>query len=121
MNVPRFIASFALVALAPVAADAQFTTFVSPPQRVDTIVLTDTVIRTADSAGTSVANMKAWVDSAAGNAVDLSAIDTTPVAAPRGDVFGDGLPAPDTATPLPMILTAGVGAIAAGAFLLRRR
>lgn len=120
MIAPRRIASLALVALAPAAADAQFTTFVAPPPRVDTVVVDS--IRTADSVSSaSVANMKAWVDSAAGDAIDLSAVDSTPVVADRGDVFGDGLPAPDTATPLPTILTLGAGAIAAGAFLLRRR
>lgn len=111
------IASLALIALAPVAAAAQFTTFVAPPERVDTIVVTDTVVTPVADSATAVANMKAWVDSAAGAAVDLDSVGTT---AP-GDVFPDGLPAPDTATPLPLLLTLGAGAIGAGVVLLRRR
>lgn len=125
----RLIASLALVALAPAPAAAQFTTFVSPPPKVDTLIVLDSAgVPTADSVSrASIANMKAWVDSAAGNAVDLAAADTIPATtpattpAPGGEVFGDGIPAPDTATPLPLLLTLGAGAIGAGAYLLRRR
>ena len=125
------IASLALVALVPLVAEAQFTTFVEPPQRVDTVVVVDTIAVAADSARVAE-DLKAWVDSAAGGAVDLRdtlAIDTRTgevrrdgVPAPdTGDVLRNGVPAPDTATPLPLMLVAGAGGIAAGAFLLRRR
>lgn len=124
MTAARFIASFAFVALAPSSAAAQFTTFVAPPPRVDTVVVVDSVraAPTADSlARANINNMKAWVDSAAGDAVDLRAAPgpNTPAEGPA--VFSDGAPAPDTATPLPMILAIGAGAMGAGAFLLRRR
>lgn len=114
----------ALVALAPGAASAQFTTFVAPPQRVDTVVVIDTVAAapSADSvARANINNMKAWVDSAAGDAVDLRnrPVSDSPLP-PAGD-FVDGAPAPDTATPLPLLLAIGAGAMGAGAFLLRRR
>ena len=123
MLVRRLIASLVLVAGVPVAAAAQFTTFVSPPPKVDTVVLLDSAgVPTADSVSrASIANMKAWVDSAAGNAVDLAAADTLPARTPAGDVFTDGAPAPDTATPLPLMLAIGASAIGTGAFLLRRR
>lgn len=123
MLVRRLVASLALVAVVPAAAAAQFTTFVSPPQKVDTVVLLDSAgMPTPDSVSrASIANMKAWVDSAAGNAVDLAAADTLPSRTPAGDVFRDGAPAPDTATPLPLMLAIGTSAVGAGAFLLRRR
>jgi len=122
------IASLALVALVPLVAEAQFTTFVEPPKRVDTVVVVDTIAVAADSARVAE-NLKAWVDSAAGGAVDLRdtlAIDTRTGdvvrdGVRRDDVLRDGVPAPDTATPLPLMLVAGAGGIAAGAFLLRRR
>ena len=121
MTLRGSLASLALVALTPLAASAQFTTFVAPPERVDTVVVTDTVIAPVVDSAEAIDNMKAWVDSAAGGALDLDSVGTTP-ATPPGDVFTDeGLPAPDTATPLPTILTLGAGAIAAGAALLRRR
>lgn len=123
MTIRGSLASLALIALTPVAAAAQFTTFVAPPERVDTIVVTDTVIAPAVDSAEAIDNMKAWVDSAAGGALDLDSVGVpAPEAVPPGDVFtDDGLPAPDTATPLPTILTLGAGAIAAGALLLRRR
>lgn len=124
----RLLSSFALVALAPGAAAAQFTTFVAPPPRVDTVIVADTLVTAPPSADSvaraSINNMKAWVDSAAGDAVDLRAETSTGAAtpaAPAAGVFTDGAPAPDTATPLPMILALGAGAMGAGAFLLRRR
>ena len=124
MSFRSLAASLALVALAPAAAAAQFTTFVAPPERVDTIVLTDTLVVARDSAAASINNMKAWVDSAAGGAVDLRRRTEIPAAVTdtaTGDVFADGAPAPNTATPLPMLLTLGVGAMGAGVVLLRRR
>lgn len=128
MSLRGSIASLALVALVPLVAEAQFTTFVEPPKRVDTVVVVDTIAVAADSARVAE-NLKAWVDSAAGGAVDLRdtlAIDTRTGdvvrdGVRRDDVLRDGVPAPDTATPLPLMLVAGAGGIAAGAFLLRRR
>lgn len=126
MTAGRLFASIALATLAPATAAAQFTTFVAPPARVDTVIVTDTLVAaapTADSlARANIRNMKAWVDSAAGNAVDLreQAAPPTPLP-PAGDVFPDGAPAPDTATPLPLLMVLGAGAIGAGTVLLRRR
>lgn len=126
MTAGRLFASLALATLAPVTATAQFTTFVAPPPRVDTVIVKDTLVArapTADSlARANIQNMKAWVDSAAGDAVDLRerTATSTPLP-PQGDVFADGAPAPDTATPLPLLLALGAGAIGAGSALLRRR
>ena len=124
MTAGRLFASLALVALAPGAAAAQFTTFVAPPPKVDTVIVADTLVvaaPTADSlARANINNMKAWVDSAAGDAVDLRTdpVEATPL--PQPGYFADGAPAPDTATPLPLIVLLGAGAIGAGAVLIRR-
>lgn len=124
MTARRLFATLALVALAPLPAAAQFTTFVAPPPKVDTVIVADTVVvagPTADSlARANINNMKAWVDSAAGDAVDLREQTSLPPL-PPADTFVDGAPAPDTATPLPMLLIVGVGAIGAGTYLVRRR
>ncbi|MBA3890282.1 MAG: hypothetical protein H0X64_07110 [Gemmatimonadaceae bacterium] len=125
MTSGRLFASLALVALAPGAAAAQFTTFVAPPPRVDTVIVADarlTPAPTADSlARANINNMKAWVDSAAGNAVDLRAEVATAAPLPQPGYFADGSPAPNTATPLPLIVLLGASAIGAGTVLLRRR
>jgi hypothetical protein len=109
--------------LLPAAAAAQFTTFVAPPERVDTVIVFDTVrVADADSVSrASINNMKAWVDSAAGDAVDLRTVTDSPTTPDRVPAFTDGAPAPDTATPLPLLLTLGAGAIGVGTVLLRRR
>jgi hypothetical protein len=106
----------------PAAAGAQFTTFVQPPPRpADKVVVvgTDTVGRVIDSTAVVTAdNMRAWVDSAAGDIVPPrdTIVQTTTV---RG--FVDGSRAPNTATSLPMLLVLGAGAVGAGALLLRSR
>lgn len=118
------LVALTLVALAPGVAAAQFTTFVAPPKKVDTIVVADSALAaapTADSlARASINNMKAWVDSAAGPGIDLG---DTAVATSDGQVaaFSDGAPAPNTATPLPLLTTLGMGALGLGAWLLRRK
>lgn len=125
MTAGRLFASLALVTLAPGAASAQFTTFVAPPQKADTVIVADTLVAaapTADSlARANINNMKAWVDSAAGDAVDLRTAPVTATPMPEPGYFADGSPAPDTATPLPLMVVLGAGAIGAGTVLLRRR
>ena len=130
MDVRRFVLSFALVALAPSVGEAQFTTFVAPPKKVDTVVAGDSVVvaaaPTADSvARATIANMKAWVDSAGGDAVDLRAATsrstTTPTVGEPVATFSDGAPAPNTATMLPLIAAFGASAVGVGVVLLRRK
>ena len=129
------IIALALLALLPAAAEAQFTTFTPPRPRVDT---TRTVVTRADSIGAAdsvaratITNLKAWVDSAAGDIV-VNRVDTAgrptaatgPVTAGRTEptsVFRDGARAPDTATWLPLIALVGVGAVGVGVLLLRGR
>jgi hypothetical protein len=129
----------AFSALLPATAAGQFTTFVTPPRpRVDsakTVVTPAQQQAAADSvARVAITNMKAWVDSAAGDVV-VNRVDSTgrPVAAPgpvtsgtatagaSTSVFRDGARAPDTATWLPLLVLVGTGAIGVGVLLLRWR
>jgi hypothetical protein len=140
------IVVLAFSTLLPATASGQFTTFVTPPRpRVDsaTAVATPAQQRTtADSvARVAITNMKAWVDSAAGDVV-VNRVDSAgrPVAAtgpvtsgvvtpaPPGAasaestaVFREGARAPDTATWLPLLVLVGTSAIGLGVVLLRWR
>jgi hypothetical protein len=135
------IAVLAFSTLLPAAAAAQFTTFVTPPRpRADSVrpVATPAQQRAAaDSvARVAITNMKAWVDSAAGDVV-VNRVDSAgrPVAAPgpvtsgaaaaaspgSTSVFQDGARAPDTATLLPLLVLVGAGALGVGVILLRWR
>jgi hypothetical protein len=134
----------AFSALLPAMAGGQFTTFVTPPRpRVDSTKIAPTPEQkqaTADSvARVTITNMKAWVDSAAGDVV-VNRTDSAgrPVAAggpvttgttptPRAanpestTTFRDGARAPDTATWLPLLVLVGASAIGVGVVLLRWR
>lgn len=139
------IAVLAFSALLPATALGQFTTFVTPPRpRVDTTTSPATPAqqqRAADSvARVAITNMKAWVDSAAGDIV-VNRVDSAgrPVAATgpvtsgavttgrnaasaeSTSVFREGARAPDTATWLPLLVLVGTGALGVGVLLLRWR
>jgi hypothetical protein len=138
------LAILAFSTLLPAVSEGQFTAFTPPRQRVDSAARNaPTPAQQQQAAADSIArvtitNMKAWVDSAAGDVV-VNRVDSTgrPVAAP-GPVtsgaagrsatpaestmtFRDGAPAPDTATYLPLLLLVGTGAIGVGVLLLRWR
>ena len=137
------LAIFALSILLPAGVEAQFTTFTPPRQRTDTTVRPAPTPAQQQVAADSVArvtitNMKAWVDSAAGDVVvnrpdstgrPVAAtgpvtLGTTPrVATPAESTlaFRDGARAPDTATYLPLLILVGTGAIGVGVVLLRWR
>lgn len=139
------IAVLAFSTLLPATASGQFTTFVTPPRpRVDTATTVGTPAQqrvAADSvARVAITNMKAWVDSAAGDIV-INRADSTgrPVAAPgpvtsgavapvgraasaeSTSVFQEAARAPDTATLLPLLVLLGTGAVGLGVLLLRWR
>jgi len=135
----RAAATLTFITLLPVvSASAQFTTYVPPqPRRVDSAA----VVAVGDSARAPVSadsaqrlaitNMKAWVDSAAGDVTGrrLTATEhetgvggtTTATTRSATSTFRDGGTAPNTASPLPTLALFGAGALAVGVLLLRRK
>jgi LPXTG-motif cell wall-anchored protein len=132
-----------LLTLCSFQASAQFTGVVVPP-RAKVVAAADTTPKTVAQQRDSVAsvkltNMKDWVDSAAATlGVPAAPVvtDTTaapavppvvaPVPEPAGPPratteFHEGAPAPNTATPIPMLALTGLASLAAGLWLLRRR
>jgi hypothetical protein len=138
------LAVLAFSALLPAMAGGQFTTFVTPPRpRVDSTKIAPTPAQqraTSDSvARVTITNMKAWVDSAAGDVVVnrtdsagrpvaatgpvTSGTTSTQTVASRESTaaFQEGARAPDTATWLPLLVLLGTSAIGVGLILLRWR
>lgn len=140
MSYRRF-AQFALIALIPKLAGAQFTTFIPP--RAQTSDSAKAVIAAAQKAKTDstiqaqLTNMKTWVDSAAG----LPPAPTSPkpaadsiarpparsdsvggevVSMPRRDsaLVAGGLTAPETASALPLLAIMGAGLLLVGGVLI---
>ena len=126
--------------LTPAALSAQFTTFVAPPRKaaVDSAPATVAAAKArADSvARMSLTDMKAWVDSAAGTSTQVASVTDTTMAAANATSpaapapnandrtttsFSSGAIAPNTASPLPAYLAAGLASFSVGLFLLRRR
>lgn len=127
-----------MLAAAPLAtAGAQFTTVVAPPpaqkQAIAAAEAKAAVPRDTGHRATLQA-MSAWVDSVAGTpapamVADSAAgevalsTDSAAVPSPRNEGagttrFADGARAPNTASPLPLIFVAGLGALLVGAWLL---
>ena len=127
--------ALALLAAAPSAAAAQFTTVLRPPERVEAARPASAEQARTDSAATlQITSMQAWVDSVAAESAAqgdtiVAEVSTGVVvtdsaelapAQPATARFRDGAPAPDTATPLPMLLLAGLVAAGLGGVLLHR-
>jgi hypothetical protein len=123
----RWILSLIILAVAPAAAAAQFTTFITPPNPAkDSIkaavvaeqkALTDSVTRA------QIANMKTWVDSAAGVVVppvDTAFVVPTIVGDTLMTATSTGLIAPNTASPVPFLLLTGVLGMLIGVAMVRR-
>jgi hypothetical protein len=125
--------------VAPAALSAQVTTFIAPPRKAaDSAKVAPVVAKArADSvARMRLTDMKAWVDSAAGvsstqvasandtttaNAVAAtSAVPTTPDRTTT-TTFSNGAIAPNTASPLPAYLLAGLASLIVGMLLFRLR
>ena len=135
------ILALALLALLPVAASAQFTTFVAPPRKavVDSAkaaIIAEQATRGDSAARMSLTDMKAWVDSAAGVGTPSSTVaiaDTTSPATPAPvpstpgapqpstTAFSDGAIAPNTASALPSLALGGLVLLVVGGVLLRLR
>jgi hypothetical protein len=123
------------VALAPVAASAQFTTFIAPPSKAKDSVKAAVVAvqkATQDSVvRAQISDMKTWVDSAAGILPTRPVLDTalvfdsatgTVVAAPVVvPAFVNGARAPATATPLPAFVAIGALLMFLGLWMVRPR
>jgi hypothetical protein len=124
----RWIFSLMVIAL-PATATAQFTTFITPPNPVkDSIkaavaaeqkAVSDSVTRA------QIANMKTWVDSAAG--VVVPATDTAfAVKTITGDTVtmvqtSTGMIAPNTASAVPFLLSTGILGMLVGFAMIRRQ
>lgn len=134
----RILIASTVLALAPTAAAAQFTTFVPPNRPVATSsVAQEAAVARADTARRqTLSEMTAWVDSAAGTVSVSPATDTTvrdsataavavdsaarPVAEPGATTaFQEGARAPNTASPLPVLSALGTLLLLAGLLLVR--
>ena len=124
----RLIATLFILALAPATAAAQFTTFISPPNPVkDSIkaaVVAEQKAAVDSVTRAQIANMKTWVDSAAG--IVVPATDTAFIVKTiTGDtvtavVRSSGMVAPNTASPVPFLLATGILGMLLGIAMLRR-
>jgi LPXTG-motif cell wall-anchored protein len=136
-----FTGAAAALTLFSAPASAQFTGVVVPPRAA--VITVDTTPRTLAERRDSVTqinltNMKEWVDSAAATlgvtatvAVDTVMPTTEAVSAPPTPIappptpttteFREGAPAPNTATPVPMLALLGLSSLGGGLWLLRRR
>lgn len=115
------LALAALLVAAP--AGAQVTTFVPPPEARDSVrqvTLADSAARRDSVAQAQVENMKAWVDSAAGDIVTTRRDGDGLTAGAPAQEFQNGSRAPETASPLPLLAVLGAGAMGAG-WVIRRR
>lgn len=123
-----------LIAVFPAVASAQFTTFVPPVAKTDSVkaaAVAQTQAARDSITHTTLTNMKAWVDSAAGTVAtttDTMAAGTTPVPGTTSAAstsattsFSNGALAPNTASPLPLIALVGLAALSLGTVLLAGR
>lgn len=122
-----------LLAVVPAVASAQFTTFVPPVAKTDSVkaaAVAQTKAARDSITHTTLTNMKAWVDSAAGTvatttdtmAASSVASPGVPAAAPSNTTsFSNGALAPNTASPLPLIALIGLAALSLGTVMLAGR
>lgn len=136
MLVRAGMCALALVVFAPSGAAAQFTTVIRPPDRQEEAATAATVqARTDSAAALQITSMQQWVDSVAAEAaaegdtiVSVEAggevvTDSAELMARADDPtlrYASGAPAPDTATPLPMLALIGLLAAGIGGALLHR-
>jgi hypothetical protein len=123
----RWILTIALLAAAPAAASAQFTTFIASPNPIKDSIKSAIVAQqksmTDSITHAQITDMKTWVDSAAGIAA-IPPIDTTlprtVATATQTTAVSNGVIAPATASPLPFLVAIGGAAMFLGLALLRR-
>lgn len=136
MTTRQLFALTALLIAPALPAGAQFTTVVAPPpaqkQAVAIAAAKKAEVPRDTGRRATLQAMSAWVDSVAGAAPVAVVIDSTAgdVVAAKDSVtppveqggttrFADGARAPNTASPLPFILVAGLGALLVGGWLIR--
>jgi hypothetical protein len=135
MKTRTIFALGAMLVVPAFTAGAQFTTVVAPPpaqkQAIAEAAAKAEVPRDTGRRATLQA-MSAWVDSVAGVPAPAAIVtdsvagdvavgaDSTPAAAEAAGTtrFADGVRAPNTASPLPFLLVAGLGALLVGGWLL---
>jgi hypothetical protein len=119
----RWVVALAIIAASPVAASAQFTTFIAPPSRVNdsvkAVVAAEQRAVSDSITHAQITDMKTWVDSASG-IVPTRAIDSTVDSARVTAATPNGVIAPETASPLPFLLALGGCSMLLGWLLLRR-
>jgi hypothetical protein len=123
----RWILSLIMIALAPAAAAAQFTTFITPPNptkdSIKAAVVAEQKAANDSVTRAQIANMKTWVDSAAGVVVPPSdtafAVQTITGDSVQTMVSG-GMVAPNTASPVPFLLLTGLLGMLLGIAMVRR-
>lgn len=118
----------------PSIAAAQFTTFIPPRNKVadsvKAVVAAQQQVQQDSITHAQIANMKTWVDSAAGLppvpttvadsvAQTLPATPAASVATTDTSTFRNGSRAPATASALPLVAAVGAAALLLGALLLR--
>jgi hypothetical protein len=119
----------ALIASLPATAHAQFTTFIPPrPKAADSVKAATAAAQataTDSAVNMQLTNMKTWVDSAAGIAgPPVTAADSLaaglPAAPNPADTakFRNGIPAPATASDLPLVALLGAALLAVGVLML---
>lgn len=129
--IARSLIAMTFLALAPLTARAQITTFVPPAPQSDSVraaVVAQEKARTDSATSQTLTSMKTWVDSAAGIAAPA---DTTTVSTqvattettqhPVTTTFSNGAVAPETASPLPLIALVGLAALSLGTVMLAGR
>jgi hypothetical protein len=122
----RWMVALVVIAAAPAAAAAQFTTFIAPPNpikdSVKAVVVAEQKAVTDSITHAQITDMKTWVDSAAGIAA-IPPVDTTlgvRATTQTTTAVTNGVVAPATASPLPFLLVIGGSAMLIGLVLLRR-
>jgi len=124
----RWIVALALIAGAPAAAAAQFTTFIAPPNPVKdsikVVVVAEQKAVSDSITHAQITDMKTWVDSAAGIAA-IPPVDTTlgvrsSITTKPTPAFSNGVCAPATASPPPFLLVPARSASLLGLAFLRR-
>lgn len=123
----RWMVVLVLIAAAPAAGAAQFTTFIAPPNpikdSIKAVVVAEQKSLSDSITHVQITDMKTWVDSAAGIAA-IPPIDTTlgvrNTTTQTTTAISNGVVAPATASPLPFLLVIGGSAMLIGLVLLRR-